>query len=219
MRADFNPVERDWNTRSTWIASSRVGVTTRARGPGPFTAMSRSTIGRMKASVFPEPVGAWMTTSRPRSRGGMASTCTATGVSIEFFARALSRWAFTPRSANVVVKRVLLGPLYLSLCWPIFRTPFSNGEENRERETSELGGHEQVYQLGPTPKPSILSQDRCIPRWAACERRRGWPPQLPARSEAPYPRATADRPPATRSAGLQRPSRRGPRAPDTARPG
>src|ERR1700686_898736 len=160
-----------------------------------------------------------MTTSRPRSRGGMASTWTATGLSIEFFARAVSRWAFTPRSANVVVKRVLLGPLYLSLCWPIFRTPFSNGEENRERATSELGGHEQVYQLGPTPKPSILSQDRCIPRSAAGVRRRVCPPRRPARSEAPYLRATAGRRPATRSAALQGPSRRGPIAPGTARPG
>src|SRR5712691_1311880 len=159
MSADFRSVASDWNTRSTWMASSRVGVTTNARGPGPLTAISRSTIGRMKASVFPEPVGAWMTTSRPRSRGGIASTCTVTGLSIEFFASALSRWAFTPRSANVVVKRVLLGPLYLSLMLAaIFRTPFLNGEENRERATSELGGREQVYQLWPTPKPTIVSQ-------------------------------------------------------------
>src|SRR2546425_13020115 len=148
MRADFRSVPRDWNTRSTWMASSRVGVTTNARGPGPLTAISRSTIGRMKARVFPEPVGAWMTTSRPRRRGGMASTWTVTGVSIEFFARAVSRWAFTPRSANVGVKRVLLGPLYLSLCWPrssghrlgtVWRT-----ESVRHQN---LGGCGQVYQM------------------------------------------------------------------------
>src|ERR1700736_676546 len=158
MRADFNPVERDWNTRSTWIASSRVGVTTRARGPGPFTAMSRSTIGRMKASVFPEPVGAWMTTSRPRSRGGMASTCTATGGSIEFFARALSRWAFTPKSANVVVKRdTPRSPL------PIFVLPRSSGHRlgrGGEPRAGDLriGGRKQVYQLWRKPKPTIAHQ-------------------------------------------------------------
>jgi hypothetical protein len=88
----------------------------------------------------------------------MASTCTVTGLSIESFARAVSRRAFTPKSANVVVKRILLGPLNLSLMLAaIFRTPFRNGEENRERATSELGGREQVYQLWLPPKPAEIS--------------------------------------------------------------
>src|SRR2546426_10327513 len=68
----------------------------------------------MKASVFPDPVGAWITTSRPSRSGGIASTWTVTGVSIELRASALSKRALTPRSANVAVKRILLGPLYLS---------------------------------------------------------------------------------------------------------
>src|SRR5438046_9389631 len=108
----------------------------------------------MNASVFPEPVGAWMTTSRPRRRGGIASTCTVTGVSIEFFARAVSRRALTPRSANVVVKRVLLGPLYLSLYWPRSSGHRSGtGRRTESGRARHLGARDHVTQLWLPPNP------------------------------------------------------------------
>src|SRR2546427_4061258 len=139
------------------MASSRVGATTNGGGPGPLTAISRSAMARWTTRVFPKPVGAWMTTSRPRSRGGMASTWTVTGVSTEFFARAVSRWAFTPRSANVVVKRVLLGPLYLSLYWPRSSGHrLGTGRRTESGRPQNLGGREQEYQLWPRPKPPSL---------------------------------------------------------------
>ena len=63
------------STFSTWSASSRVGVTIRAFGPAPRLG-SRSIIGMRKASVFPDPVGASMTTSRPCMSAGIASAWT-----------------------------------------------------------------------------------------------------------------------------------------------
>ena len=58
------------------MASSRVGVSTSARMgrlPSPSGwAQSRCSIGRAKAAVFPVPVWAQPTRSRPASTGGIA---------------------------------------------------------------------------------------------------------------------------------------------------
>ena len=56
-----------------WAASSRVGVTTRARVFPRGRSMSLCRIGRRNANVFPLPVIAQARTSRPSSAGGIAS--------------------------------------------------------------------------------------------------------------------------------------------------
>ncbi len=58
-------------TSATWAANSRVGTSTSActrlrRGS------RRSTSGKPKAMVLPEPVRDWPMTSRPAIKGGMA---------------------------------------------------------------------------------------------------------------------------------------------------
>ena len=52
------------SSSAIWVASSRVGASTRAAGRGPSLGV-RSTIGMPKASVLPEPVGDLTSTSRP----------------------------------------------------------------------------------------------------------------------------------------------------------
>jgi len=52
-------------------ASSRVGERMRARAPDGLGAFSRSNMGRRKQAVFPLPVRAMATTSRPRRITGM----------------------------------------------------------------------------------------------------------------------------------------------------
>ena len=56
-----------WNSAVTCAASSRVGTSTSAEGRGSPGAV-RSTIGRAKASVLPEPVGERTRTSSPCER-------------------------------------------------------------------------------------------------------------------------------------------------------
>ena len=52
------------DSSTIWLASSRVGASTSAAGRGPSAAM-RSASGIAKASVLPEPVGDFASTSRP----------------------------------------------------------------------------------------------------------------------------------------------------------
>jgi len=78
-----------------WIASSRVGLRTRARiGSEVFLSTSddadfkrESTIGRRKASVFPVPVCAVATTSTPVRAAGIAFAWTGVGWVNELRAR------------------------------------------------------------------------------------------------------------------------------------
>src|SRR5258706_14997387 len=62
---------------TSWIcsASSRVGVTMRARATlrGPLSNLCK--MGRMNAAVLPVPVCAGPMRSRPRSAAGMAASC------------------------------------------------------------------------------------------------------------------------------------------------
>ena len=61
-------------------ASSRVGLTTSARGdPGRLARPMRSIMGSANAAVLPVPVVAAATTSRPSSASGMACSCTGVG--------------------------------------------------------------------------------------------------------------------------------------------
>ena len=60
---------------ATWAASSRVGVSTKARGCGPLgrpASISRCSSGRVKAAVLPVPVWAEPITSRPVNTSGIA---------------------------------------------------------------------------------------------------------------------------------------------------
>ncbi len=65
---------RSLSSSTIWAASSRVGVSTRARVVPRGLSIRRWRIGRTNAAVFPLPVMAAARTSRPASAGGMAST-------------------------------------------------------------------------------------------------------------------------------------------------
>ena len=132
------------------MASSRVGVTTSARGPGPFAEANRSISGRTKASVFPEPVGASITTSRPSSRGGSASVWTATGSWMPFFCKAPSKRVLTPSSAKVdITMRTPRSPLpFFNVVLAVWGTPLGDGEENPEPEGLALEVWHSVSTIG-----------------------------------------------------------------------
>ena len=59
------PQHRAWSWFCTWEASSRVGTRTRALGRRGAAFSTRASMGRPKAMVLPEPVGALPQTSRP----------------------------------------------------------------------------------------------------------------------------------------------------------
>ena len=91
---------------SIWLASSRVGDSTRtrqARGLGLASdSIRRPRIGSEKAAVLPVPVCAMPSRSRPASTCGMAPAWMGVGVS---YPSAVSAWrigAGRPRSENVV---------------------------------------------------------------------------------------------------------------------
>ena len=63
----------------TWAASSRVGTSTSADGRA-SVAVVRSTIGSANASVLPEPVGDFASTSSPASASGRTSAWIGNGV-------------------------------------------------------------------------------------------------------------------------------------------
>src|SRR5690242_8528545 len=113
------------------MASSRVGVTTSARGPGPLRSRSRSTMGRRKARLLPDPVGASITTSSPSRRAGTASAWTASGSVMPWRARAARVRAFTPSSANVDKKAPF--PLVTLFCRDLSRETSTDALEPPQR--------------------------------------------------------------------------------------
>ena len=70
-----------WSERATWLASSRVGTTTRARGwhGRDLRPDRRDRIGSPKARVLPEPVRARPSTSQPATASGRTAACTGVG--------------------------------------------------------------------------------------------------------------------------------------------
>ena len=84
----------------TWTASSRVGTRTRAPGPFPEVRRIRSTIGIAKASVLPEPVSDFASTSDPDMASRITSAWTGKGAITPTFARAPTTASETPRSSN-----------------------------------------------------------------------------------------------------------------------
>src|SRR2546423_2752277 len=131
------------STPATCIASSRVGVRIKARGPGAGLP-KRSARGTRKASVLPEPVGASMTTSRPAIRAGMASAWILTGTVMDWAARAPSVRGLTPASANDCNEIFSLG--FLPLFWVLFFQRRSGpvaraGERTRAEQAHKAVGH------------------------------------------------------------------------------
>ena len=139
----FLPRETDWSKTDNGIVSDLLSFFSRKPAywyKGTVYAMTAVTMTatvqpgivldelnrRLKGTGWHFPVD--VSTSANATIGGMASTCTVTGLSIEFRARALSKWAFTPKSANVVVKRdTPRSPLPYFVMATIFRTPFGTG--------------------------------------------------------------------------------------------
>ena len=87
------------NSSATWVASSRVGTSTRAEGRA-SPASRRWTIGTANASVLPDPVGDLARTSFPARASGMTSDWIENGVWIDRRARAATVGSDTPRSEN-----------------------------------------------------------------------------------------------------------------------
>ena len=102
---------------SIWVASSRVGASTRARGrratlPLPAAAV-RVTSGRANASVLPEPVRPRPRTSRPASESGSVAVWMGKGAVMPCSVSAEDRAAGTPSVAKEV-KVEPLGQLFTS---------------------------------------------------------------------------------------------------------
>src|SRR2546423_10340656 len=114
----------------TWSASSRVGASTSAAGAG-SPAETSSTIGRAKASVFPDPVGALPRMSRPWSASGTTRDWIRNGSTMPRAASACSTTALTPSAPNDWDIRVRLSFDSGSRCRP----------ETIERGEREAGSH------------------------------------------------------------------------------
>ncbi len=99
------------SSSATWVASSRVGTNTRARGAfgvrlepddvEPDDAR-RASIGKPNASVLPPPVCARPSTSRPARTSGIARAWIANGASMPFFDSASTSGFGKPSAVNVV---------------------------------------------------------------------------------------------------------------------
>lgn len=76
-----NPLKKKDVDLCVWWASSLVGATTMARTPAPLGAFSWCTMGRRKAAVLPEPVGAQAITCRPLIMAGSACIWMGVGAS------------------------------------------------------------------------------------------------------------------------------------------
>ncbi len=87
----------------TWLASSRVGTSTRARGRELRGAASSWTIGKPKARVLPDPVFALPVMSRPVRASGIASSWMGNGASMSRRASSAARSSATPRPEKVPV--------------------------------------------------------------------------------------------------------------------
>src|SRR5581483_2136363 len=95
------------NSSVTWAHSSRVGTSTRAAGRGSDVS-SRSTIGIANASVLPEPVGLFASTSPPWSASGITSDWIWNGVSMPRRASTSAMASDTPRERKSVKLSQLL---------------------------------------------------------------------------------------------------------------
>src|ERR1700733_4839034 len=120
------------STADTWVASSRVGTSTRPRGRAGRVdpPASRLTRGREKPRVLPEPVCARPRMSRPARPSGSVAAWTGNGVAIPWPSRTLTSGAGTP-SASKLVGSVTPGSGAVEL---------SAGTAVNERSSPGLGG-------------------------------------------------------------------------------
>ena len=108
---------------ATWLASSRVGTSTSARGRDGsrriLEVARAASIGRPKAIVLPLPVRPRPRTSRPASESGNVALWIGKGVVMPLRSSAVTRGAGTPRSANPARVEVMK-VRFLSGCgWPL----------------------------------------------------------------------------------------------------
>src|SRR5690349_7637208 len=89
------------SSSATWMASSRVGASTRPWGFFGADRVTRATMGTPKAMVLPEPVGALPHRSRPASAGGMVTTWMGNASVMPRSASAVAIASGTPREAKV----------------------------------------------------------------------------------------------------------------------
>jgi hypothetical protein len=89
------------STFFTWFASSRVGVRTSARGAFGSARPMRSSSGRPKARVLPDPVFALPHRSRPARASGIVSAWMGNGSVMPSRASAATRSPATPSVSNV----------------------------------------------------------------------------------------------------------------------
>ena len=147
MVYDSPPVTQTVEKRGNWreklcdalatcCASSRVGVSTRIRGPRPrrdSVVVTFTNAGSKNAAVLPVPVGAEAIRSRPASSSGMVLTCTGVGWVMPRWDSEVTKGAPRPRSAND-------GPL-----WPVWAGPaIAAGFVEGECVAGECAGGESV---------------------------------------------------------------------------
>src|SRR4029077_19423744 len=105
MVATLRPMARASGTRTacTWVASSRVGTSTRPRGRHAivYPPASRATSGMLNPRVLPEPVWARPRMSKPARASGSVAAWTGYGTVMPSWPRAATSGAGTPSSANV----------------------------------------------------------------------------------------------------------------------
>ncbi len=93
-------------TACTWLASSRVGTSTRPRGRQAMVWPSAKAVtsGMENAIVLPEPVRPRPSTSRPASASGSVAAWIGNGVVIPTSASTLTTGAGTPRDAKLTAR-------------------------------------------------------------------------------------------------------------------
>src|SRR5579875_1665140 len=87
----------------TWLASSRVGTSTKAWGCLGVLGVRVAAMGRANARVLPDPVGALPEMSRPARASGMVAAWTGSGVVMPGWRRTLTRVPGRPSSEKLFV--------------------------------------------------------------------------------------------------------------------
>ena len=125
----------------TWAASSRVGTRIRPDGRASEPS-SRSTIGTAKASVLPEPVGDFASTSRPARASGRTRPWIRNGAWMSRSASACAMRADTPSSRKDCIE--LVDSFVFGRDPPASTACTSKRRENRRR-TNLTGRHHAVH--------------------------------------------------------------------------
>src|SRR4051794_14702892 len=146
---------RGSTTAFTWLASSRVGTRTSARGRLGcrllVEAASRATSGMLKARVLPEPVRPRPSTSRPARVSGSVATWIGNGAVMPLASSTSTSGAGTPSASKVVSVGSTVGAASpagrtgatgtvssarVTGCWPAGRGPVPRPRPPRRRRPS-----------------------------------------------------------------------------------